>query len=259
MVSANHSRWSALLVEPDRHRMQIVTDLLRDLGCAEVLHARDADEALAVLGGARPRIILVAARLEPVDGFEFTRRFRRATNVRSNETSVVLTFPGVDRNDVLSALNAGADAVLPFPMSRNQLAGMLSMLDTQKRPFVRAAHYVGPCRRRGLVGEGVKRRLEDFGAPEELRAMVEDLRHLFDLARRGGAPADRVAVSASMVAEFLRAAREGIDDAALSAHCLALTRQFATHAPAQPSFEHAFAPLRKLLLGVLQREARKAA
>ena len=177
-----------------------------------------------------------------------------------NGEEVLLTFPGVDRNDILSALNAGADAILSFPMSRTQLATMLNLLDTQKRAFVRSATYVGPCRRRGLVSDDSGRRLEDFGAAEALADMMATLRALFEVARHGTLNADSIEVAATSLAVYLRAARPDrqIDDAALRGQCLALVRQFTEHAPGQQSFDHAFTPLRKLLTNVVLKGAKKA-
>ena len=259
-VSAPPSyRWSALVIEPDRARSAMLFDLLRDLGCGETVVVRDIEAALGQLEFRAPRIILCAAKSAPVDGFEFSRRFRRATNVRNPEVSTVLTFAGVDRNDILSALNAGADAILSFPMSRTQLGTMLNLLDTQKRAFVRAATYVGPCRRRGLVSEDSGRRLEDFGAAEALSDMMMTLRALFEVAQQGPIQPDAIEIAATSLAAYLRAARPDrqIDDAALRAQCLALVRQFTDHAPGLQSFDHAFTPLRKLLTNVVLKGAKK--
>lgn len=249
------ARWTALVVEPDRARASMLSDLLRDLGSGETTVVRDSEAALAQLEFKSPRIILCAARMAGEDGFAFTHRFRRATNVRSNEVSTVLTFGAVSSNDIVAALNAGADAILCFPLSRNQLGTMLGLLDTQKRAFVRAATYIGPCRRRGLVGSEGGRRLEDFGAAEELGEMVEALKALFEITRRRGSSPEWLDTTAGKLAAYLRAAAPDrrIDDAALGAQCGALVKQFVDHAPKMKSFDHAFAPLRKLLThGVLK-------
>ncbi|MDX2234910.1 MAG: response regulator [Hyphomonadaceae bacterium] len=245
------------MIEPDKARSALVVDLLRDLGCAEVTAIRDGDAAFSHLASKAPRIILCAARMTPMDGFDLTRRLRCSPDVRSNETSLVLTFAGIERRDVLASLNAGADAVLTFPMSRGQLATMLSLLDTQKRPFVRSATYVGPCRRRGLVSAETRRRLEDFGAPDALASMMAALKTLFDRGQRGPISASEVEACAQALAAFLRAARpdRAMDEGALWTQCRALVRQFSDHAPGQKSFDHAFAPLRKLLTNVVLKDA----
>lgn len=261
-MSAPPARWTALVYEPDRARSAMLFDLLRDLGCAETTVVRDADAALAQLEFKTPRIFLVAARMPGEDGFAFTHRLRRAANVRSNDVSTVLTFAGVAPSDITAALNNGADAILTFPMSRNQLGQMLHLLDTQKRAFVRAATYVGPCRRRGLVGGEGGRRLEDFGAPEALGDMMTALRKLFGIAQKGDVTPEWLDSTAVSLAAWLRAARPDrqVDEAALAAQCNALVRQFADHAPAMKSFDHAFAPLRKLLANVASaKEAKRPA
>lgn len=262
MTNASSRPWIALVVEPERAKAALLQDLLRTLECSEIIVVRDAETALAHLELRVPRIVLCAGRMPGVDGFEFCRRLRRSTTVRSAEVSVVLTIGGPDRNDVLNALNAGADSMLPFPMSLTQLRQMLSALDTQKRPFVRAATYVGPCRRRGLVqAEGdVSRRLEDFGAKEALGSLMDCLRKVFALAQRSTVPQDWVDHSAAALATYLTEARgdTNIDEAALSAQCRALVAQFVAHAPGQATFDHAFTPLRRLLTNVVAKSVQAA-
>jgi CheY-like chemotaxis protein len=250
------------VVEPEKARAAILQDLLRSLGCSEVTVARDGEAALATLEFKAPRIVLCAGRMAPMDGFEFTRRLRRAPNVRDAAVSVVLTIAGPERSDVINALNAGADSMLPLPLSLTHLKQMLAALDVHKRPFVRASSYTGPCRRRGLVQAGgeVQRRLEDFGAAAELGSMISSLRGVFDMAQRGGAPVDRAAHAANALAAYLTEARgdENIDQVALDSQCQALIAQFVAHAPGQPTFEHAFAPLRRLLTNVVAKSQQTA-
>lgn len=240
----------------------MVQDLLRTIGCSEIIVVRDGESALSHLEFRAPRIVLCAGRMAPMDGFEFTHKLRRATAARNCEVSVVLTIAGPERGDVISALNAGADSMLPFPMSAKQLGQMLSALDTQKRPFVRAATYVGPCRRRGLVqGDGeTTRRLEDFGAAEALGSMMESLRKVFAVAQRGVVAPEWVEHASTALAVYLTEARgdTNIDEAALGAQCHALIGQFVVHAPGQATFEHAFTPLRRLLTNVVAKSQQKA-
>lgn len=266
MTHFTQRSWSALVVEPEKARATLLQDLLRNLDCSEIAVVRDAEAALSHLELRTPRIVLCAGRMAALDGFEFTRRLRRSTTTRDCAVSVVLTISGLDRSDVISALNAGADSMLPFPMSATHLRQLLTALDTQKRPFVRAATYVGPCRRRGLVtadGE-TQRRLEDFGAAQALGSMMESLRKVFADAQRGDVSPELVTHAAQGLAAYLTEARGDtqIDEAALNAQCLALIGQFVTHAPGQATFEHGFTPLRRLLTNVvaksLQANAQKA-
>lgn len=254
--------WSALIVEPERAKAVLLQDLLRTLECGDIVVVRDAEAALSQLELRAPRIVLCAGRMAGMDGFEFCRRLRRSTNVRMPDVSVVLTIGCPDRRDVLNALNAGADSMLPFPMSLSQLRHMLQALDTHKRPFVRAATYVGPCRRRGLVqpdGE-TNRRLEDFGAAEALGSLMDSLRKIFVAAQRSAVAADWIEHASTALARYLTEARGDtkIDEAALNAQCHALISQFVAHAPGQATFEHAFTPLRRLLTTVVAKSVKAA-
>lgn len=240
----------------------MVQELLRSLECADIVVVPDAEAALSHLHLRTPRVVLCAGRMPGVDGFEFCKRVRSSMDVRRPDVSIVLTLGGPERKDVISALNAGADSMLPFPMSVTQLRQLLTALDTQKRPFVRGATYVGPCRRRGLVqADGlVNRRLEDFGAVEALGSLKESLLKVFQAAQRGQVPAAWIDHSASALATYLTEARPDtkIDSAALGAQCNALIVQFTAHAPGQTTFEHAFAPLRRLLTTVVAKSVQAA-
>jgi two-component system, chemotaxis family, chemotaxis protein CheY len=254
-------QWTALVVEPERAKAVLIQELLRNLDCTEIVTVREPDAAFGFLEQRVPLVVLCAGRMAPMDGFEFTRKLRRATNVRDCTASVVLTFAGPDRNDVMSTLNAGADSLLPIPMSANQLRQMLLALATQKRVFTRSAAYVGPCRRRGLVrGDGVTRRLEDLGAEEAREAMMEVLRTVYNAAVRGGAPADWIEHAAQKLALFLTEARgdSTIDETSLTTQCRALVVQFVAYAPSQSSFDNAFAPLRRLLTTVVAKSQKAA-
>lgn len=254
-------QWAALVIEPERAKAALIQDLLRGLDCTEVVAVREPDAGFAFLEGRAPLVVMCAGRMAPMDGFEFTKKLRHATNVRDCEVSVVLTFAGPERGDVLAALNAGADSLLPFPMSANQMRQMMLALATQKRPFVRAATYVGPCRRRGLVqGSGDVRRLEDFGAVEAREEMMSVLRTVYNAAVRGGASPDWIEHASLKLAVYLTEARgdSRIDEAALAAQCKALIGQFVSYAPSQSTFDHAFAPLRRLLTTVVAKSVQNA-
>lgn len=254
-------QWTALVIEPERAKTVLIQDLLRNLDCSEIVTVREPDAAFAFLEGRVPLVVLCAGRMAPMDGFEFTRKLRQAPNVRDCTVSVVLTFAGPERGDVLSALNSGADSLLPFPMSANQMRQMLLALSTQKRPFVRSASYVGPCRRRGLVqGSGDARRLEDFGAVEAREEMMSVLRTVYNAAVRGGASPDWIEHAAQKLAIYLTEARGDarIDETALAAQCKALIAQFVAFAPGQSTFDHAFAPLRRLLTTVVAKSLQGA-
>jgi CheY-like chemotaxis protein len=250
------------VIEPEKARAALIKDILTALDCSDIFIAKDTEAGFGYLHGRTPRIVLCAGRMAPIDGFEFTRRLRRSANVRNCDVSVVITISGPERGDVLAALNAGADSMLPFPMSAKQLQQMLTALDTQKRPFVRAATYVGPCRRRGLVQpEGDQyRRLEDFGAPEALAALMDALRKTFQAAQRGGVQEGGVEHTAQALAIYLTRTRPGvpIDAAALLTQCTALVTQFVAHAPGQETFDHAFTPLRRLITNVISKSLKGA-
>jgi two-component system, cell cycle response regulator DivK len=67
---------TVLIVEDNERNMRLMRLLLRPLGY-HLLEATDGKEALAMLEGATPDIILVDIQLPDVDGLEITRRLRQ--------------------------------------------------------------------------------------------------------------------------------------------------------------------------------------
>lgn len=60
---------TVLVVEDETLIFLLIDDMLRELGCAEVLHATTVEEALAVLGRAEPHLAVLDVNLAGVPAF----------------------------------------------------------------------------------------------------------------------------------------------------------------------------------------------
>jgi CheY-like chemotaxis protein len=238
-----------LVLDTDRVRAGVIMDLLRSIGRSDIHSERDLGPFWKQITGRNPDLIFVAGKMNPIDGLEFIRSFRRSDDVPSNAATVVLSFNGADLNDITNAMNAGADAVLSFPVSQARFSALLSALQTQKRPFVRSLTYVGPCRRRGMVGSTVLgRRLEDVGGAEALTLAVEALESLFQEAHGGSVTQSMFDAGAEALADFFASVGDGKGDPArLRAQSLLIVRQFADDALRHDNFDQAYAPLRRIM------------
>jgi DNA-binding response OmpR family regulator len=153
-----------LVLESNRHRSGLAMDLLRLVPLCDPLAVRNLEEADLYLGLNTPDYMLVAEDQRPIDGFEWTRAYRRNAAHRSNTAHVVLILREVDRAVLTRSINCGADAVLRWPLSQSAVENVIKAIRQFERPFIRTPAYVGPCRRRGMapgVTQGL--RLEGHG------------------------------------------------------------------------------------------------
>jgi CheY-like chemotaxis protein len=112
-----------LVAEDNPVNQRIVSRLLVGLGCTgEVVS--DGAEALALLETKRFDLVLMDAQMPVLDGLEATRRLRLTEQGRTQRV-VALTANATD--EVRRACEeAGMDAFLTKPVSREQLRGTLA-------------------------------------------------------------------------------------------------------------------------------------
>lgn len=83
-------------------------------------------------------------------GIELLKFVRRNCSGGRSEVPVlaVVARPNLER--VMDARNAGADEIVAVPMTLGSVESRMMAMMTNRRPFVRARGYVGPCRRKPL-------------------------------------------------------------------------------------------------------------
>lgn len=92
----------------------------------EVKTATDAQEALAVLGSFRPRLILMDVQLPGMDGLQLTRKLKADPATR--EIVIVAMTAYAMRSDEQRALDAGCDGYIAKPVDTRTLASTLAAL-----------------------------------------------------------------------------------------------------------------------------------
>jgi CheY-like chemotaxis protein len=114
-----------LVVDDNPVNLKVLRVLLTAEGY-DVLTAADAEEALRVLGSARPRLLLVDLQLPGMDGLELTRRLRADPAWQGIPVLAVTSY--AMRGDEHKAFEAGCDAYVTKP------------IDTRSLPRLVAAH-----------------------------------------------------------------------------------------------------------------------
>ncbi len=111
-----------LTVDDNPTNLELVRVLLEEQG-HEVRCAASAEEALAVLEGFEPELILMDLQLPGVDGLELTRRIKALEKTR--QVPVVALTAYAMKGDEQKAFDAGCDGYLTKPINTRSFAGMV--------------------------------------------------------------------------------------------------------------------------------------
>ena len=109
-------------VDDDADLRSLVRHVLESTGGCEVASCASGREALSVIPGFRPDLILMDALMPDMDGLETVRALRQRMSL--DDVSVVFAT-GLDDEDSLAPLRAECDAVIAKPFDALALAGRL--------------------------------------------------------------------------------------------------------------------------------------
>ena len=109
-------------VDDDADLRSLVRYVLESTAGCEVASCASGREALSVIPGFHPDLILIDAMMPGMDGLETVRALRRRMSL--DDVSVVFAT-GLDDEDSLAPLRAECDAVIAKPFDALALAGRL--------------------------------------------------------------------------------------------------------------------------------------
>jgi len=112
-----------LIVDDNPANLKLARVLLTGEGY-EVRTAADAEEALRVLQGFRPRLILMDLQMPGMDGFDLTRRLK-GDPATQGMLILVLTAYAM-KGDEEKALAAGCDGYVPKPIDTRALPALIA-------------------------------------------------------------------------------------------------------------------------------------
>jgi two-component system cell cycle response regulator DivK len=111
-----------LVVDDNPSNLKLFTYLLAIPGY-EVLTARDAEEALGVLRGFRPRLIIMDLQLPDIDGLTLTRQLKADPAMQG--VAIVAVTASAKKGDEEQALAAGVDAYMSKPVDKRAFRAMV--------------------------------------------------------------------------------------------------------------------------------------
>ena len=168
---------SFLIVDDKAYMRKVVKNVLETLGAKLIEEAYDGSEALAAVRNWPPDIILTEWRLYPMTGFDLLKAIRKERGpVRF--TPVVMVTSETRRERVIQARNTGITEFVAKPFNAKGLLLRIKEVIERPRPYVEAAGYFGPDRRRRseVMGEGEERR--GSGGPREAAPQTQGPRSM---------------------------------------------------------------------------------
>jgi len=157
------STLSFLVVDDNQHMVSILREVLRAFGVTTTHTARDAADALELAQTTAIDIAIVDYLMDPLDGLDFIRLIRTATDSPNTRLPIILLTAYTESFRVREARDAGATDVLRKPISAEFLYQRIQSLLKQNRDFITNRAFVGPDRRRRRDVEYAKseRRISD--------------------------------------------------------------------------------------------------
>jgi DNA-binding response OmpR family regulator len=114
----------ALIAEDDTTSRIVLEKRLSNWGY-EVLVAKDGNQALEIIRSQRPEIVLVDWMMPMMDGLELCRKIRELQD--SGYTYIIFLTSKTENEDIVTALDAGADDYLPKPFDKNVLKSRMAV------------------------------------------------------------------------------------------------------------------------------------
>ena len=137
-----------LVVDDQPAIREIVTHILRAAGARSIDYATDGASALDAVREKRPDIVIADVHMTGMDGLDFVRILRGASDSPNPYLPVIMLTAHTDAVRVAEARDAGVTEFASKPISAANLIQRINAVILKPRPFVRTDGYFGPCRRR---------------------------------------------------------------------------------------------------------------
>jgi two-component system chemotaxis response regulator CheY len=137
-----------LIVDDNPHMIHITKTILRGFGAKDFQEALTAEEAFTLVKATAFDLIITDYAMSPVDGCEFTKRLRTASDSPNHFVPVIMLTAYADKATVEAARDAGVTEFCAKPITATDLYRKVCSVINSPRSFVRTSVYFGPDRRR---------------------------------------------------------------------------------------------------------------
>jgi two-component system chemotaxis response regulator CheY len=161
-----------MVVDDNAHMINIVKTILRGFGATIIFEAKDATEAFHRLKHDAIDIVIVDYQMDVLDGVEFVQLVRNSSDSPNRYVPIIMLTAHSERTRVLAARDAGVNEFCCKPVTALELHRKVASVIDHPRPYIKAANYFGPDRRRKMDPKynGPERRAgwsEDHRPPED--------------------------------------------------------------------------------------------
>jgi DNA-binding response OmpR family regulator len=163
----NLSKANALLIESSQHSADVLAQILKGFGVAEVHRALSTEAADKLLRAKTFDLLIIDPTVSDEDGYRMLRDLRHGSGPNAY-VPVILISGHVRAQDVARARDTGANFFVTKPITPNTLLQRILFVARDKRPFVQVGQYIGPDRRFKFEGPPAGsdgRRESDLKAP----------------------------------------------------------------------------------------------
>jgi DNA-binding response OmpR family regulator len=138
---------SAVVASDEKSSRSVFVDILRAAGMRDIRQAVDGAAALDAVSQRVPSFVTIDLALSR-DGATAVRHIRKNVSGPIRRVPVLVVTTMVTTTIVAAVRDAGANDVITKPLTAGKVIGRISALLQHPRPFIEAATYRGPDRRR---------------------------------------------------------------------------------------------------------------
>lgn len=141
-----------LLVEPNQHGLEILSQIFSGFGVRSPYRAANADEAMAIVRKTELDLIVCEAQLEGMDGYDFIHWLRRSKIEPNCYAASIIISGHTQVAKVQKARDCGANFIVAKPLTPKVMIDRVVWVARENRAFIECDDYLGPDRRFHSIG-----------------------------------------------------------------------------------------------------------
>jgi DNA-binding response OmpR family regulator len=149
---------SVMVFERSPELAKVAAHLVRGFGAHKVREICKFDDALGYAREAPLDLIIADPQAAKGRAMEFLRWLRRTETAANRFVPIILIAEQTADSLIKVLRDAGANFIIAKPYTADTLLNRINWVGKDKRPFVVAEGYVGPCRRISPGGLPLNRR-----------------------------------------------------------------------------------------------------
>ena len=144
----NFAGLRVLVADQNMFERRVVSQICRSLEVRNLIDVADGTEALNLMRVQRFDLVFCDVSLRGMSGLDLARQVRSDAAILDRQVPIILLTSQTQYAKIVAARDSGVTEIVAKPISPKLLQDRIVYVFQQPRPFVEAASYVGPSRRR---------------------------------------------------------------------------------------------------------------